>query len=554
MSKKYVLREFFQLCDGGKCEDLLTESEKFQIKNEGAMYLTGVMQRADVENGNGRIYPRATLEREIENYKKLIQENRAIGECVDEETEIMTRDGWKFIKDIDENEEIYVLDQKTNEIKVEKILAKVIKEHNGILLSFSNSAGTLDACYTPNHRVLITDRKNSYKEIYAEELAQKIYEKDSYISHSSLRKIGGVWSGNDKDDISFSNKKYEMKYFSAFMGIFLSEGYINKNYIQITQRKENTKNEIRKMLEDGKFEFQEKIRKNGTTDFILKDKEIINYLLPLGKSYQKYIPEDIKTLKTEYLEELLKWMLKGDGRNRSMYKRVKDTDSRIHRELCTTSLRLANDTSQIFYKLNSGCKIHKTFPKDRTIEGRQIKAIKSRPLYIVSEFSSKSISLDSRFVDIKKISYNGKVYCVKSTTGNFLMKRKEGNPFWTLNCDHPDDSVINLKNVSHMVTDVWWKGNDVIGKIKVLDTPSGNIIKSLINNGVTLGISSRSLGSVTESKGKTIVEPDLTLLCFDLVNEPSTFGAFMNLSEAKNLTSLTKSDKLFNLLKDIVGE
>jgi len=118
--------------------------------------------------------------------------------------------------------------------------------------------------------------------------------------------------------------------------------------------------------------------------------------------------------------------------------------------------------------------------------------------------------------------------------------------------DHPDDSVINLKNVSHIVTDVWWNGKDVMGKLKILDTPAGNILKALISNGVTLGISSRALGSVRESQGKTIVEDDLQLICFDIVSEPSTKGAFLNLSEAKKAASLTKSDKLVRLLNDII--
>lgn len=118
--------------------------------------------------------------------------------------------------------------------------------------------------------------------------------------------------------------------------------------------------------------------------------------------------------------------------------------------------------------------------------------------------------------------------------------------------DHPDASVINLKNVSHLVTDVWWNGKDVMGKLKILDTPAGNILKSLISNGVTLGISSRALGSVKESQGKTIVEDDLQLICFDIVSEPSTKGAFLNLSEAKNPVELTKSDKLVRLINDII--
>lgn len=93
--------------------------------------------------------------------------------------------------------------------------------------------------------------------------------------------------------------------------------------------------------------------------------------------------------------------------------------------------------------------------------------------------------------------------------------------------DHPEDSVVNLKNVSHIVTEIWWNGNDVMGKVKVLDTPSGRILKDLVNAGVKLGISSRGIGSVREDSGGTIVEDDFQLICFDIVSEPSTFDAYM---------------------------
>lgn len=120
--------------------------------------------------------------------------------------------------------------------------------------------------------------------------------------------------------------------------------------------------------------------------------------------------------------------------------------------------------------------------------------------------------------------------------------------------DHPDDSVINLKNASHMVTEIWWEGKDVMGKIKVLNTPSGQILKSLVESGAQLGISSRALGSVKEVNGQTIVEEDLQLICFDMVSEPSTDGAFMNLRESKNRPNIfNKSDKLNRLMNDIIG-
>lgn len=122
--------------------------------------------------------------------------------------------------------------------------------------------------------------------------------------------------------------------------------------------------------------------------------------------------------------------------------------------------------------------------------------------------------------------------------------------------DHPEDSVVNLKNVSHMVTDIWWNGDNVMGKVKVLDTPSGKILRSLVDSGVKLGISSRGLGSTSKRNGKTIVEDDFQLICFDFVQEPSTPGAFM-MSEGKNRTLdpnkiWTKADRLNRLLNNII--
>ena len=123
--------------------------------------------------------------------------------------------------------------------------------------------------------------------------------------------------------------------------------------------------------------------------------------------------------------------------------------------------------------------------------------------------------------------------------------------------DHPEDSVINLKNASHMITEMWWDGPNVMGKVKILNTPSGKILQELVNDGVKLGISSRGLGSVSEAQGRTIVEDDFQLICFDFVSEPSTPNAFMGLSEGKTYKEpnvFTKADRINRLLNDIVEE
>ena len=124
--------------------------------------------------------------------------------------------------------------------------------------------------------------------------------------------------------------------------------------------------------------------------------------------------------------------------------------------------------------------------------------------------------------------------------------------------DHPDDSVINLKNASHMVTNVWMDGPKVMGTVKVLATPSGLILKSLVQSGCQLGISSRGLGSIREDmSGNVIVEDDFQLICFDFVSEPSTPNAFMNLQEGKQYKEpniFTKADRINRALNDILGD
>ena len=118
--------------------------------------------------------------------------------------------------------------------------------------------------------------------------------------------------------------------------------------------------------------------------------------------------------------------------------------------------------------------------------------------------------------------------------------------------DHPEDSVINLKNASHLVTGIWMEDKKVMGKLEVLNTPSGNILRNLVESGVKMGISSRGMGSIREEGGTTIVEDDFQLICFDMVSDPSTTGAFM-MTEAKKVPNVfTKADRINRMLNDIL--
>lgn len=123
--------------------------------------------------------------------------------------------------------------------------------------------------------------------------------------------------------------------------------------------------------------------------------------------------------------------------------------------------------------------------------------------------------------------------------------------------DHPESSVINLKNVSHNIVRLYWEGKDLYGDVEILPTPSGNILKELFKNNITVGISSRAMGSVTPiGEGLVQVEDDLDLICWDFVSTPSTYGAYMKpvsgLRESKDYTIQPKSSRIHELISDII--
>ena len=127
--------------------------------------------------------------------------------------------------------------------------------------------------------------------------------------------------------------------------------------------------------------------------------------------------------------------------------------------------------------------------------------------------------------------------------------------------DHPESSVVNLQNVSHNVLDAYFEGDDVIGKVEILSTPSGNILKELLKAGIKLGISSRGLGSVRSVDENTVsVEDDFELICWDFVSNPSTHGAFMapvNEGVNKNVSEWDVCDqycKTNSIIRDILGD
>ena len=128
--------------------------------------------------------------------------------------------------------------------------------------------------------------------------------------------------------------------------------------------------------------------------------------------------------------------------------------------------------------------------------------------------------------------------------------------------DHPDSTVINLKNVSHNVREIHWEGDDLFGTVEILATPSGNILKELLKAGILLGISSRGMGSTKQMEGNKVeVQEDFELIGWDFVSNPSTHGAFMvPVNESVNPLKQIGTDvcgdycKAQDLMREIITE
>ena len=122
--------------------------------------------------------------------------------------------------------------------------------------------------------------------------------------------------------------------------------------------------------------------------------------------------------------------------------------------------------------------------------------------------------------------------------------------------DHPDSSIINLKNVSHNIKKMWWDGDHVMGAIELLPTPSGNILKALFENKIPVGVSSRGMGSLKQMGDLMEVQDDFELLCWDFVSTPSNPGSYMKergmMNESKNPQQLNKYQSVNSIITDIL--
>ena len=564
-------------------------------KRPNSILMNCILQKCDTENRNGRFYPRYLLEREDKAYQKYIQEGNAGGEanhpdCYHPNTELLTEKGWKYFSDITDNEIVFTLNPETNKIELHKINFKVDQNYKGLMYNFKGL--NLDLSVTPNHRFLLEDRHGKRFFKTAEEIE---------VSYSNKWKIlkTGEWNGEDSEifiipglkenEFTNNSKKYFIEKFShdikidskiwfSFLGLYLAEGSAmgskSKKYghgyvSKITQKKPENILKIRELLNKLPFNIREKKYKDGKIDFFITDIRLHKYLLKLGDSYNKYIPDEIKKYSSRLLSLLFDWFKLGDGRT------VGKNDQSC---VFSTSEKLINDLHEILIKIGGSGSIRKeardndkyitdTICEDvenefgeleliETKVKRLIKGINCHSMYFLNISKTKNIYLDKRFIKIEKINYEGSIHCVNVQNNNIYVRRN-GQALWCGNT-----SNIDILNISHRVVKSWWEGNTLLGVLEIMTSEafhqtgaeynSGDKIAGLLKRGYKLGISSRGVGSLKNIGGKNTVQDDFELICYDLVASPSTPGAYLYPDTEVKLNESIVAEKVENFSSSLI--
>lgn len=526
---------------------LITElADSFEIiteaKDDGqkSLFVEGIFMQAEVKNRNGRIYPKSILEREVERYRKShITEKRALGElghpCFWSNTKALTENGWKYIKDVNVGEMVYSMNPTNGRLEIKPVISVNINHYKGKMLRFKNR--TFDTVITPYHKFIVQTRTKlqfmTAQEIKDQFIGTQVRTYKIPKTHSlpidrnnTTITIPGI---SDHRIAKFrEDLVLDLYYFSGFLGFWLAEGHTSTRgkygSTGFCQKKLENVAEITTFVEKlPQLNINFSINKRGVHTWECRDPRLYKFLSVIGKSWEKFIPKQIlNIINEEQAGYLLDMFVLGDGTYQTF------NNKKSSGRLFSTSRKLLEDMTIVSLLANRPFRLWDKYPsdqtKDRVIEGYTIDKNNLRDIHAVTLLNSSGVYLDHNHMSIEEIDYDDNVYCLTVADNSTFYVMDGGYGFWTGNCG----PKINEDRVSHLITELNQNGNDFIGKAKILSTPMGNIARSLIEDGVKIGVSSRGLGSLKEKNGVNEVQDDFFLATVDIVTDPSAPSAFVN--------------------------
>ena len=528
-------------------EDYLSGQEQGEWHVPNPFIVDAVFQKYGIQNANGRIYPESVLKRQVAEYQKKIEEHYAYGECYRPEAMVLTEKGWKELKDVKKGEKVLTLDYATGEIVAQPVKRKIEFSFAAELVHIKGKS--MDDYVTPNHKFPIYDESNKYMGNFTAE--DIVYDRIPNIKHTYIPKIGN-WTaeGNKLFTIKNNNgkgtRRMPMPSFCKLLGYFSTNGVIDEKSIVLTPTEKASIEEIEEMLKEMEFIY---LTEDDKVKII--DAKLMEFFSEMGGTDTRFIPVKFKQQSQECLQNIYEWAWKGNEVDASQ-KDIAIYSSSIY----TPSKQLALDINEILFKIG----YTSSFVECDNKEGVK--------LYQAAKSLVKCMYLDKRYMEIEYVEHRDAVMCIEVENHNFYVM-DNGFCHWTCNCNHPAESTIDLGRVSHNITELHWEGSTLVGQMELnisegfrkygICSSLGDTIALLLLNGYKIGVSSRGVGSVESRLGQTIVGDDFELICWDIVSNPSTPGAFVGDYESLqryveskkpvNSKLIEKIDKIDEILK-----
>ena len=371
--------------------------------------------------------------------------------CYSEDTEVLTKEGWKLFKDVNGNESFVSINPETHEIEYVPAIRKIAYPYKGKMIHLK--ARNFDLLVTPDHNMAYISSWK-YKDRKKKGEIPKIELREAKtLADSDVIPRTGKWKGVERESIKIGDLVFDTYYFMKFMGWYLSEGSItkkSKNYwhIKISQEKENYIPEILEIC-TVLFEPYFKIYRWAGGVFIAgTNKHFFTYLKNLGRSYEKYIPEELKQLSPKYLRAFLDSFCKGDGTEYNLKEINKkkegkwDANFKNLKLYFTSSKRLADDITELILKCGKLPSITPPSSEKKTIQFRNGKYTIKHNTWKIFELNSKNFYVrkkdrrgeQGQLQNYFEVDYEGYVYCVELEKNHILYVRRNGRCTWSGNC------------------------------------------------------------------------------------------------------------------------
>jgi len=354
--------------------------------------------------------------------------------CVDDQTEVLTREGWKLFKDVTEFDTVAALNPDNHVMEYIKPERIVSYRHDGPMYSIKSQQ--VDLVVTPNHKMYVEPRSikadNCFKLMEPREIFGKrvSYKKDCVWQGQARPSVvitgamaGHRWGSRPQKDITIATPAYMM-----LLGMYLSEGCVAKGHsyhIEIRQIKEPNKQLMFDALDAAGLEYTK--CKTGAR---FNSKTLYEHFKPFGYSHQKFIPQWVFDLPVEDLKILFKWLMWGDGH----------TNFNRPISYTTVSKQLADDVQRLCFHIGISSRIVDKVPHDCVIHGRLIKAENCKPGYTVQIVCRKlTPTVNHSHVKTQNtqkeawVDYHGQVWCCTLPKWHVMYVRRNRIPVWTGN-------------------------------------------------------------------------------------------------------------------------